>query len=232
MGDFEKYNAIFEYHPDDGTFYWKVSPKRSTKIGSLAGGLGSKGYISLMYERKPICAHRMAWLLTYGRWPDGEIDHINGIRDDNRLCNLRDVPRRVNCTNKKCHREGHSVGVSFRPAKGNRRTAKWEAHIGIDGIYYFLGSYGAKAEAEAAYQKAQASVLDNPARVPSYEIRGRGCSYRKDIKKWCAYIRLNDKMVHLGVYDTEEAAHAVYLKEKVKQLKLEGKLPLDYKEAE
>jgi len=49
------------------------------------------GYIIIKINRKDYQAHRLAWLYEYGNFPKQTIDHINRIKTDNRICNLRDV---------------------------------------------------------------------------------------------------------------------------------------------
>lgn len=59
--------------------------------------------------------HRLVWLMAYGQWPDGEIDHINGDKQDNRLSNLRLVDHKTN---------GFNKGASKRSATGIRGIYK------------------------------------------------------------------------------------------------------------
>ena len=51
--------------------------------------VGTRGYIRCSYEGKKVQGHRLAWFLHYGEWPEGNIDHINRVKTDNRICNLR-----------------------------------------------------------------------------------------------------------------------------------------------
>ena len=62
------------------------------------------------FQSKIYPTHRLAWLMAYGVWPSGDIDHINGDRQDNRLCNLRDVSHSRNLFN----RQAPSVGNKAR----------------------------------------------------------------------------------------------------------------------
>lgn len=98
----------FEYDPQTGEIFRRVD-------GALKkmGRVMSEGYIRLDYEKKGIYAHRMAWEIFYGSPPSGQIDHINGIRSDNRIDNLRDVPvseNRKNVALSARNKTGH-VGV-------------------------------------------------------------------------------------------------------------------------
>jgi len=142
---------ILEYNPDTGEFKWKKTRSRSAKKGQIAGYLRPDGYISIMAYRKRLLAHRLAWLCTTGEWPTGEIDHINRNRADNRIENLRDVPRILN-THNMGSRKGSSsahVGVCWDTA-GN----KWKARIRRKGKVYHLGMFDTEEEAGKAYALA------------------------------------------------------------------------------
>lgn len=88
----------FSYDPETGIV-------TRTKTGAVLGGLDQDGYLTTTLNRprkrpRQFKVHRIAWLLHYGDWPDGQIDHINGCRSDNRLSNLRDVDQYTNCQNR------------------------------------------------------------------------------------------------------------------------------------
>lgn len=98
----------FEYR--DGVLFWKGC-KLSHRNGQPIKAKTSDGYLCLSVKGKSHLAHRIIWLLYYGAWPKDQIDHINGIKDDNRIENLRDVNNTLNQRNKRVHREGRMVGV-------------------------------------------------------------------------------------------------------------------------
>ena len=86
----------------------------TAKAGDVAGTLHSTGYIEVRVFGKLFKAHRLIWMMWFGEWPNGEIDHINGVRNDNRLTNLRDVSTAENMRNKRLYSNGktgvHGVG--------------------------------------------------------------------------------------------------------------------------
>lgn len=140
------------YDPLTGIFTWKQLPKNTSavKLGSVAGSYTSQDYIMIRANKKGWLAHRLAWLFTYGDWPSKQIDHINGVRDDNRIANLRDASNLENMRNQPCHRAGKVVGIHF-----NKRNQNWNASIGLgNGKRQFLGVFATATEAALAYQIA------------------------------------------------------------------------------
>lgn len=137
-----------KYNPDTGVLHWMISEKRIKK-GAFAGTL-NRGYLRIKVAGKTYKAHRIAWFLTYGKWPDGEIDHINGDRADNRIVNLRDVSRMTNTQNlhaAKAHNKSSGLlGVTF-----NKNTGRWIAALQANKKEYFLGTHKTAQEAHNAY---------------------------------------------------------------------------------
>lgn len=126
----EIYDIANEYLSYDGVAVrWKKKIKKSKYYpGDLAGTHDAQGYIRVALFRKNVMAHRFAWESIHGPIPDGmQIDHINHIRDDNRIENLRLVTHSENGQNIKkpsSNTSGH-IGVSF-----NKRKSMWQAYIG------------------------------------------------------------------------------------------------------
>lgn len=144
----------FSYDPATGVLRYRVSPARRIKVGQVAGRLSDKGYLIVTVAGKCFQAHRIAWAIAHGRWPK-EIDHINGKRDDNRLCNLRECDRAENMQNKvrySSNTSGHPGVNWFKPDR------RWVARISVRGRRYFLGSFATKNEAVAARNAAKAEL--------------------------------------------------------------------------
>ncbi|QBQ80890.1 putative HNH endonuclease [Escherichia phage vB_EcoS_MM01] len=111
---------------DNGTLFWKVKPSRSVLVGSVAGGLHSAGYVDLRLNKKAYLCHRIIWEMHNGIIPEGmEIDHINHIRDDNRIENLRLVSRLENHRNRSKPKNNKSGFTGVRQTN----SGKWTSYI-------------------------------------------------------------------------------------------------------
>src|SRR5512135_183213 len=90
---------LISYDCDTGLITWKVS-RGKAKSGDIAGYVNGEGYICIKIKGKMYLAHRLAWLMNYGEWPNGIIDHIDHNKQNNSLENLRDVSFSINGQNK------------------------------------------------------------------------------------------------------------------------------------
>jgi len=129
---------LLEYDPETGVFTWKVATSNRVKVGDVAGCKNPDGYIVIRIDRKHYQAHRLSWLFVNGYFPEYQIDHINGVRDDNRLCNLRESTNVCNMQNCKMSKNNTTgiPGVSRYKAAG-----KYQAQIMINGKRKHLGFY-------------------------------------------------------------------------------------------
>ena len=120
-------------------------PSRQSDRGSVCGTLMANGYLSLWYKNRTYLVHRIIWLMHNKQWPKNQIDHINRIRNDNRIENLRDVTQSRNNNN------NQAKGYSY-----NSSTGGYMARITVDGQFIYLGVYATKNMAHDAYMKAKA----------------------------------------------------------------------------
>lgn len=141
---------LLNYDSQTGLFTWKVGrPKAS--MGALAGSITKDGYVMLTIDRAKVYAHRVAWLFEKNAWPAAEIDHINGVRHDNRIENLRDVSPSVNQQNvrrARCDNKSGFLGVT-------RQKNLWTSQLTIGGKTLHLGLFRTPEEASEAYLKAK-----------------------------------------------------------------------------
>lgn len=143
---------LISYDPGTGVFERKI--KTSANAGS--GGLNKHGYIVISIASKPYYAHRLAWLYMTGEWPKGQIDHINGIRHDNRFSNIRDVSARKNQQNLNTAQKNNTTGYLGVMYMGDkRRGKKYSAAIYRDGKSKALGYYHTPEDAHKAYMAAK-----------------------------------------------------------------------------
>jgi hypothetical protein len=151
----DRLRECLTYNPDTGLFTRRIRTGHRVKVGDPLGTLRPDGYLKASLLGINYLLHRLAWLHVYGEWPTFVIDHINGVRTDNRIANLRDVPETVNQQNqRRAHRKNKScglLGVTWHP-----RNRKWQAQIGIcGGRVKYIGSYDDAEDAHAAYLEAK-----------------------------------------------------------------------------
>lgn len=137
---------------------WKIWHKRYPGTRALATDNG-QGYGSGSFLGYRFAAHRVVWAHYYGNWPQYTIDHINGVRDDNRIVNLRDVTSKENSKNQRRNSLNTSGVSGVRKPRG-RKT--WYAGITKDGERVHLGSFQTKAEAIAVRKAAEAELGFHP----------------------------------------------------------------------
>lgn len=125
------------------------------KTGKRVGDKSGSGYLTVYVDGKNYNAHRLAWLHHYGEWPAKNIDHINGIRTDNRIANLRDLEQSENIRQKRVSKGASGViGVHF-----HKGTGKWIARASLSAKepVTHLGSFETMEAARDAYVAAHDS---------------------------------------------------------------------------
>ena len=132
------------YNPETGIF------NRTLKTGivKVTGSKNSLGYIQIKINGRGYSAHRLAWLYITGEWPKEHIDHINGIKGDNRICNLRESTKSQNQWNAGSQKNNKS---GFKGVSWHKRDQKWISSIRFHGKQKYLGSFADPEEAYLAY---------------------------------------------------------------------------------
>lgn len=150
-----------------GEFRWIAKPKGRGfpfRVGDVAGGLESNGYVLITLKGVNISAHRLAWWWVHGELPpvEMEIDHRDGRRSNNSLMNLRLATRAQNGSNAMPRADGVSrfKGVSF-----HKGAKKWQAHIKVNGAGRYLGLFENEAAAARAYDLAAIASFGEFART-------------------------------------------------------------------
>lgn len=147
----EQLRELLEYDPASGVFRWKVRPARNVFVGATAGVESPRGYIQISIGKRQYRAHRLAWLYIYGHMPE-QIDHINGIRSDNRLCNLRPATASQNAMNRP-KPKNNTTGV--KGVYWNSYAKKYAATITVGGRPRFLGYFSHLGEAAQCVHDAR-----------------------------------------------------------------------------
>lgn len=144
------------YEPETGKLFWldyDGMPKnwRARFAGKEALSSNSHGYVQVCIDYQKFQAHRLAWSLHFGEWPTDQIDHINGVRNDNRINNLRVVTSQENRRNASLSKANTSgiTGVTWDIV--NR---KWFAKIMVNRRCINLGRFDSIEEAAAVRKQA------------------------------------------------------------------------------
>lgn len=128
LPSFERLNELFEANAEAGVLTRRLCLRKHLPVGSSAGAIDSKGYVRVSVDGEFYPVHRILWKLFYGRDPTDQIDHINGEKTDNRICNLREVSNSQNQRN---------VGVRKNNRLGilgvHRMGRGYRAYITVDG---------------------------------------------------------------------------------------------------
>lgn len=138
----EKIKEKLFYDKDSGIFTW-------IKTGKIAGSVQSRGYVIIGLHGSQYLSHRLAWAMVYGKFPVQQIDHINQVKTDNRIENLRDVSQSENLLNQSVPTSNNTSG--FRGVHFCKITKKYVAQRGVNYKNYRLGYFDTPEEAHNAY---------------------------------------------------------------------------------
>lgn len=161
---------LLDYNPATGLLFWKVrkpnlfdrfntKPEAYCKTWNKRyankpafTAKGTHGYFAGAILKHQLTAHRVIWLLHFGYWPKGEIDHIDGDRGNNRISNLRTVDRLGNCQNlaKRRNNTSGTTGVTWM-----KRQKYWRASIGQKRKHIIIGMFEHKSDAIEARKAAE-----------------------------------------------------------------------------
>lgn len=164
-------SKLLKYEPETGKLFWLARTPDAFSDGKRpaeyhcvrwntrhAGkeaftAINTSGYHHSNIKGRVMIAHRLIWLLHYGVHPNGQIDHINGVRNDNRIVNLRDVTKTENMRNQRLHSDNSSGAHGVLWIK---RKAKWQAQMRSGGRCRHLGYFDDLQDAISARKAAEA----------------------------------------------------------------------------
>lgn len=148
----ERLRSLLHYDRETGRFTRLVRTAQSVRVGDEAGTVARNGYVYVSVDGRRYLAQRLAVLHVTGEWPKGDVDHINGTKNDNRWSNLRDVTRSVNMLNVRAARASNrSTGLLGAYRVGSR----FFAAMMVDGKSRYLGRFDTAELAHRAYIDAK-----------------------------------------------------------------------------
>lgn len=173
LPDIAVLKTLFRYDAEAGKLFWlprtaamfregrQTARHKCARWNALYAGKEVKprrkesGYLIVRISGRPINVHRLAFALHHGRWPEGEVDHIDGDRANIKAANLRDVTRLENMRNKRRYRNNSSgiTGVAW-----SKKSQRWVAHIGLKGKAKHIGQFTTFCTAVKARTSAAKSL--------------------------------------------------------------------------
>lgn len=163
----DRVREILDYGPQSGEFRWRERADATRAwntryAGKIAGTINTLGYRQINIGGRIYYAHRLAWLVSTGAWPENEIDHRDENRANNRLENLRDATHSENAHNRRAYANNTS---GFKGVSWDKARSQWAAVIQKDGRQTTIGRFATAEEAYAAYCAAAAAMHGEFART-------------------------------------------------------------------
>jgi hypothetical protein len=142
---------VLSYDPLTGGFHWRTAPSNRVHVGNAAGCPNNNGYLRIRIDGRLYLCHRLAWLYMTGVWPEHQVDHKHGVRDDNRWSELQaatPVQNQQNVRGPKANNKSGLLGVA-------PHGSGWRAQIMTAGKRRLLGTFRTPQAAHQAYLVAK-----------------------------------------------------------------------------
>lgn len=141
----EELIELLEYEPSSGSIKWKEISSNRRRGEYVKTQKTHNGYLTFSFKGRTIYLHKAAWLLHYGEWPPLQVDHINMVKTDNRIPNLRACSNSEN----NCNRTVQSNSTTgIKGVSWNKQTQRWNAKIRKDGKTLYSRFFRSLSEAE------------------------------------------------------------------------------------
>lgn len=135
------------YDHESGVLSWSSGCRKGRPIGHVS----AKGYLQWTVGSKSFKVHRVIWRIVTGKWPELQIDHIDGDKLNNRFVNLREVSNQHNCQNRARPRANNKTGYYGVYWNGS----SYVAAIWANGAMRYLGSFDEPDKAHGVYMAAK-----------------------------------------------------------------------------
>lgn len=152
----------YEYDPESGQIIRKELLYPGTqsiqKERKVVGSIQNKYIkVSILALKKTYYAHHLAWYLYHGKWPQQNLDHIDGNGTNNRIDNLRLANAQTNSYNR--GKNKNSGSSQYKGVSYNKNSKKWAAYITHNYKRIFLGYFNAEIEAAQAYNQKATEIF-------------------------------------------------------------------------
>ena len=149
--NYEQARKLFDYR-DDGCLIWRITKSKNVPAGRVAGTQYKNWYSQVRVDGILYMTHRIIWLWHHGYMPEGELDHINKMKHDNRIENLREVSHQCNLRNTGNHKDNKSGVKGVYKSEG---WSQWLAFIVLKNKQRKLGMHDSFDEAVLARLAAE-----------------------------------------------------------------------------
>lgn len=154
MIDISYIRSLFKYDPASGILFWDVK-RPKVVLGAEAGSTSSTGYKRVTVDGRSYKVHRIIWAIQTGEWPSSDIDHIDGVRDNNKWSNLRLASKSQNGMNRK-RTNSNTSGV--KGVYWHSRASKWAAQVKLNRKVYYIGLFDSIDVAKEHVEKKRAEL--------------------------------------------------------------------------
>lgn len=152
----ERVRELFDYCSETGQLTRRIALYNTSFVaGQRAGSIHNMGYRRVCVDMKYYLEHRLIWLLVTGAFPTMQVDHRNGVRNDNRWENLREATPSENGQNRGLLANSTS---GFTGVNRQEQSGKWRAQIYVAGRRKYLGVFATREEARDAYLDAKSKL--------------------------------------------------------------------------